>query len=545
MRIRQLSAEVANQIAAGEVIERPASVVKELLENALDAKADIIHIDIGFGGLNQIKISDNGVGIIAEDLPLAVAAHATSKIVKLEDLAAIESLGFRGEALASIASVSKLTISSKPAMQEHGMILEYQNQEAKLRLFPRAKGTTVDICDLFYNAPVRKKFLKTEQTEFQAIDTLVRRFALSAPQVALKLNHNGKPTLSLPAATEDASKQARISRLLGKQFIEHSHYIDVEHNGLKFCGWVSDSHYQRSQNDKMWFYINGRMVKDKLITHAIKQVYEAILHPGRHPACVLYLVIDPQEIDVNVHPTKHEVRFQQPRLIHDFITSQLRQTLNLSQAVSIFTKDWPTDLKGKAPLQLKEPVDEFNWHIIQLSQTQEHLKWLQLNKRFILIYLLQRPYLVDLAKLHEYWLQHKLHTSILPLASRALLVPIYIDIPELAFTDLRLASDLLIKVGINIELISNKKIIIRSLPKLIPDLNIKLFLTLFFALPTFNLDRLFTLLSESSKRENIAITEEQYISYISYLEQNQCMLEKHRVIRYLSEAICQSLLDVK
>ncbi|WP_131783145.1 DNA mismatch repair endonuclease MutL [Legionella gresilensis] len=545
MRIHQLSTEVANQIAAGEVIERPASVVKELLENALDAQADVIHIDIGFGGLNQIKISDNGVGIVAEDLPLAITPHATSKITKLEDLAAIESLGFRGEALASIASISKLTLSSKPAMQEHGMLLDYQNQEAKLRPFPRAKGTTVDVCDLFYNAPVRKKFLKTEQTEFQAIDNLVRRFALSAPHVTIKLNHNGKPTLSLPAATQEVLQKARISRLLGKQFVENAMYLDAEHNGVKLYGWISDIHYQRSQNDKIWVYINGRMVKDKLINHAIKQVYEPILYPGRHPACILYLVIDPQEIDVNVHPTKHEVRFQQPRLIHDFINTQLRHTLNLPVHLNpSFSKEWPKRQLNKESLSVQENSETFNW-LMQQGEVQTNFKWLQLYKRFMLIYLDQKPYIIDLLKLQQHWLQDVLHTSALPLVSRALLVPVYNDIPKLSFEDLQLARELLLKVGIDIQLKEDNKIIIYSLPQLIPNLNLKPFLVSFFASSCFNLDSLIGLLIENCSQDDTPITEEECRSYISYLEKNQPTLEKLQVIRYFSREICQSLLNVE
>ncbi|STX29852.1 DNA mismatch repair protein MutL [Legionella beliardensis] len=538
MRIQQLPTEVANQIAAGEVIERPASVVKELLENALDAGADMIHIDIGFGGLNQIKISDNGIGIVADDLPLAIAPHATSKITTIADLAAIESLGFRGEALASIASVSKLTISSKPAMQEHGMLLEYQNQHIKLLPFPRVKGTTVEVCDLFYNAPVRKKFLKTEQTEFQAIDTLVRRFALSAPHITIKLNHNGKPVLTLPAATEAITKQARIGRLLGKQFIEQAHYIDAEYKGLKLYGWISGTQYQRSQNDKLWVYINGRMVKDKLINHAIKQVYEAILHPGRHPACALYLIIDPQEIDVNVHPTKHEVRFQQPRLIHDFINTQLRHVLNLPNQATSRLKAWPP-APLKEPLQIRENTNSSFWQN-QQNQYNTSSPWIPLNQRFTLVYLAQKPYLVDLRVLQQHWLVHSLKKASLPLAARALLVPIYVDIPELTFTELQLARDLLANAGIDIHLAKNQKIIVHSLPQLLPNLNIKGFLNSFFALPHFNLERLFALLTENDSQEDIFLTEEQCLDYISHLE--ALSLAGEKFIKHLSEEICQDLL---
>lgn len=312
LRIQQLPPAIANQIAAGEVIERPASVVKELLENALDAGADTISIDIAYGGLNQIKISDNGSGIFADDLPLAIAAHATSKITRLDDLYSIGSMGFRGEALASISSIAKLKISSRPASQEHAMMLAVQGSESIISPCARSQGTTIDVVDLFFNAPVRKRFLKSEKLEFQAIETVVKRFALSAPQIALTLKHNNKLVLSLARATDAKSRHARMAKIFGKAFDDHALYIDVERAGMRLEGWLSGIEVQRSQNDRQWVYINQRMVKDKLINHAIKQAYDNVLHPGRFPVCLLYLSLNPAEVDVNVHPTKHEVRFNSP-----------------------------------------------------------------------------------------------------------------------------------------------------------------------------------------------------------------------------------------
>lgn len=318
MRIHQLPSLIANQIAAGEVIERPASVVKELLENSLDAGSDAIMIEIGYGGLNQIKISDNGIGIVADDLPLAIAAHATSKISTLNDLYAIESMGFRGEALASIASVAKVTISSKPETQDTAMSLRVQGTEMSITPCARNQGTTIDVVDLFFNAPVRKRFLKGEKLEFQAIETVVKRFALSAPGIALTLKHNGKQILALPPAINEQTRLTRMTRIMGSKFMKNAIYLDVERGAMRLYGWISDTGFQRSQNDRQWVYINQRMVKDKLITHAIKQAYDDLLYPGRFPACVLYFSIEHGEVDVNVHPTKHEVRFQQPRLVHVF-----------------------------------------------------------------------------------------------------------------------------------------------------------------------------------------------------------------------------------
>lgn len=542
MRILQLSTEVANQIAAGEVIERPASVVKELLENALDAQADAITIDIGFGGLNQIKVSDNGQGIVADDLPLAIAPHATSKIIKLEDLAAIGSLGFRGEALASITSVAKVTISSKPAMQEHGMLLTCQYQDATLTPFPRVRGTTVDVCDLFYNAPVRKRFLKTEQTEFQAIDLLVRRFALSAPHIAIKLNHNGKTCLSLPAATEPSAQQARISRLLGKQFMEQASYIDVEHQGLQLCGWISGSNYQRSQNDKLWVYVNGRMVKDKLINHAIKQVYEPLLHPGRHPACVLYLTISPYEVDVNVHPTKHEVRFQQPRLVHDFINTQLRYALKLSND-SLQGTEWPKYAPSNNFLEVKEREVFSSWNSSVNTNTTLN-SWFKLNKRFVIILIAQMPYLIDLPRLKVHWLEQQLNNTTLPLKTRTLLVPIYINSPLLAYKELEQARMLLEQVGVHVQLVKGQRLLVHSLPSLIPDLRLKEFLHSFFSSTNWNKEKLISLLIHASLQEDGSVTEEECKNYLFYLEKKQVALNK-KFAKQLTEAVCQDLLYAK
>ena len=327
LRIQALSTDLANQIAAGEVIERPASVVKELLENARDAGATHIHIQLEYAGLNAISISDNGQGIHHEDLPLAIAAHATSKIRTLNDLYAIDTMGFRGEALASIASIAKLRILSKTKDAQQASQLACVDKQWQVTPCARQQGTTVEVRDLFYNAPVRKRFLKSEKTEFQAIEGVVRRFALSTPEAAIVMSHNGKVALDLPAALDQKRLLMRLEKLFGRPFMQAANYIDTQRAGMRLRGWVSDASYQRSQSDKQWIYVNQRMVKDKLLNHALKQAYESIIYPGRHPACLLYLSIDPAEVDVNVHPTKHELRFQQPRLVHDFIYTQIMQQL--------------------------------------------------------------------------------------------------------------------------------------------------------------------------------------------------------------------------
>ncbi len=473
LRIHQLSAAVANQIAAGEVIERPASVVKELLENALDAGADTITIDIGFGGLNQVKISDNGSGIIAADLPLAIAAHATSKITQFNDLYAITSMGFRGEALASIAAISRLSLSSKPAMQEHAMMLRVAGcSDPSLSPCARTQGTTVDVLDLFFNAPVRKKFLKTARSEYQAIEMVVKRFALSAPTLALTLRHNGKQILELSAATCEKTRVLRIRKLLGKTFIEQAVYLDVEQAGMRILGWVSGPAYQRSQNDKQWVYVNQRMVKDKLLNHAIKQAYDDLLHPGRYPACLLYFTIAAIEVDVNVHPTKHEVRFQQPRLVHDFITSTISAALSQLRQETTFdaVRGAPRPM---LPMAVREVYTKQPLHAIARVEESSVNSWLTLNAHFGLVFLHEQPYLVDVVPAQQQRLLSLVNQQALPLASRPLLVPVRYTIDKIDGQFVDQCQSMLAQLGIGFDWISKTEVVVRTIPLLFPQLDIK------------------------------------------------------------------------
>lgn len=468
LRIEQLPLSVANQIAAGEVIERPASVVKELLENALDARADVIGIDIGYGGLNQIKVSDNGLGIVAEDLPLAIAAHATSKLKQLNDLYNISSMGFRGEALASIAAVSRLTLSSKPDNQIHAMMMR---SDGTIMPCARNKGTTVEVLDLFFNAPVRKKFLKTPRGEYQAIEMVVKRFALSAPHVALTLRHDEKPILTLVPACCDKTKLFRIKALLGKPFIDNAIQMDVKQGELQLEGWISAPTYQRSQNDKQWIYINQRMVKDKLIQHAIKQAYEGLLDPGRYPTCVLYLTLPACELDVNVHPTKHEVRFQQPRLIHDFILTHLRHALS----INLPNKVKPTVSSPQRSSTI-EPFEEFTqqpFKIIPSKQADRPDPWFILNNKFVMMRIEEQPYLVDIEQVYHQWLLSVLREEPLPLRGRPLLVPVTFPIDKADFQRIEQYQLLLMELGIHMDWISHEKVVIRTIPCLLPQLDLK------------------------------------------------------------------------
>ncbi len=328
MSIRILPDHLINQIAAGEVIERPASVVKELLENSLDAGATRIEIEIEQGGKRRIRVRDNGLGIPLDELALALGRHATSKIASLDDLEHIASLGFRGEALASIASVSRLTMSSRDAAAVHAwQVGSYQGEITPPEPVSGDVGTTVEVLDLFYNTPARRKFLRTDATEFKHIDELIKRISLARKHCAFELKHNGKVVRALPQATAPGAMLQRVALLNGKQFTESIIVVENQRESMLLHGWVAKPTYARSQADQQYFFVNGRMVKDRLIAHAVRRAFADVLFHGRHPAFVLYLEIDPELVDVNVHPQKHEVRFRNGRETHNFIYSSLHHLL--------------------------------------------------------------------------------------------------------------------------------------------------------------------------------------------------------------------------
>ncbi|MDH0897355.1 MULTISPECIES: DNA mismatch repair endonuclease MutL [unclassified Pseudomonas] len=328
-RIQLLSPRLANQIAAGEVVERPASVVKELLENSLDAGARRVDVEVEQGGIKLLRVRDDGGGIPADDMPLALARHATSKIRELEDLEAVASLGFRGEALASISSVARLTMTSRTADAEQAWQVETEGRDMEARVQPAAHpvGTSVEVRDLFFNTPARRKFLRAEKTEFDHLQEVIRRLALARFDVAFHLRHNGKKVFTLHEAPDEISRARRVASVCGPAFLEQALPIEIERSGLRLWGWVGLPTFSRSQADLQYFYVNGRMVRDKLVAHAVRQAYRDVLFNGRHPTFVLFLEIDPGVVDVNVHPTKHEVRFRDSRMVHDFLYGTLHRAL--------------------------------------------------------------------------------------------------------------------------------------------------------------------------------------------------------------------------
>ncbi|MBL4567597.1 MAG: DNA mismatch repair endonuclease MutL [Porticoccus sp.] len=345
LKIHLLSPRLTNQIAAGEVVERPASVVKELLENAIDSGANRIDIDVESGGVKLVRIRDNGCGIGEGDLPLSLSRHATSKIEQLDDLEAVATLGFRGEALASISSVSRLAIISNDSAndssndnsknssgendQNHGWKAETEGREMEVKISPAAhpQGTTVEVRDLFFNTPARRKFLRTENTEYKRIDEVLKKLALSHFDIDFTLRNNGKVVHNFRAAGTQLEQERRVANICGTAFMENALYVDVEAAGLRLWGWVGLPTFSRSQADLQHFFVNGRSIRDKLVTHAVRQAYQDVMYHGRHSAFVLYLELNPTDVDVNVHPTKHEVRFRDSRTVHNFLFRSLHRAV--------------------------------------------------------------------------------------------------------------------------------------------------------------------------------------------------------------------------
>ncbi|WP_426663282.1 DNA mismatch repair endonuclease MutL [Rhodanobacter aciditrophus] len=331
--IRPLPPELINQIAAGEVIERPSSVVKELVENSLDAGASRIEVDIEQGGARLIRVRDDGGGIAPDELPLAVASHATSKIGSFDDLEHVASMGFRGEALASVSSVARFALTSRQHEAAAAFRLEVDGgrlQAARPAQHP--PGTSVEVRDLFYNVPARKKFMRAERTEFAHIDDLLKSLALARGSVEFRLSHNGKPVRIWKAARDEQAQLQRVAEVLGEEFPAQSLRVDHAAAGLHLSGWVGLPTASRSQADQQYFYVNGRLVRDRVVAHAVRQAYADVLFHGRHPAFVLYLELDPAGVDVNVHPAKHEVRFREQRLVHDFLFRTLHEALAQTRA---------------------------------------------------------------------------------------------------------------------------------------------------------------------------------------------------------------------
>ena len=422
--IVQLSTQLANQIAAGEVVERPASVVKELVENSLDAGATQIDIDILNGGKQLIRVRDNGYGIAKEQLELALAPHATSKISELDDLLALYSFGFRGEALASISSVSRFRLTSKTESQTQGWcaVTEGQRMAVKLSPAPATVGTCIDVEELFHNTPARRRFLRTDKTEFAQIDTVIRQMALAHPEVTIVLKHNQRVVKRYKAAFSGPQTEQRLAVVCGQEFVRQSVRIAVEHEALSVSGWLSLPSYHRSQTDGQYFFVNHRPVKDKVLNHAIREAYHPHLPEGRHASYVLFLTIPPDQVDVNVHPTKHEVRFHDVRRVHDFVVQALEQSLHQGIEISEHTTAEPTAEYDSEAYRsnLKEASQNHYQSYADFIRTayrgndlkqgtdtldeQQNLHLLRLDNTTVLVVSEGKLVMIDLPGLFEFWL---------------------------------------------------------------------------------------------------------------------------------------------
>ena len=507
-RINLLDQKLANQIAAGEVVERPASIVKELIENSLDARANKITVEVEQGGVRLIRIQDDGSGILKQDLALALHRHATSKIKKIGDLENINSLGFRGEALASIGSVSRVSLLSKAREGEYdaGWQIDVEGNIAHKSLVPvsHAEGTTIEVRDLFFNTPARRKFLKKERTEFSRIDEIVKRLALSRFDVHVSLRHNQKTIYNLLPAKSDSEKQRRVGLLCGSKFVENSILIDTERAGLKLWGWVGLATFSRSQGDLQYFYVNGRSVKDKLVTHAVKQAYRDVLFHGRHPAYVLFLELDPSLVDVNVHPTKHEVRFRDSRFVHDFLFSSLYKSLSEVTPVDQLETSKELSQLNSAfdlPQRMNESNDgRFNQSALSLVDgernflessdksddfsTAENQKTdvpplgyavAQLHGVFILAQNDQGLVIVDTHAAHERITYERMKRALADdgLKTQTLLVPISIALSHTEVDYVEYNKTALFELGLEIERVSDEALVVRKVPALLRDSDIE------------------------------------------------------------------------
>lgn len=426
-RIQSLDPLLANQIAAGEVVERPASVVKELLENSLDAGAQHIEVLIDKGGQQRIMIRDDGHGIVREDLALALARHATSKIATLDDLEHIRSLGFRGEALASISAVSRLTLTSRPEQQADAWQITVEGPLQQESLHPAAhpKGTTVEVCDLFFNTPARRRFLRSPKTESSYIEENIKQIALSHHDVSFLLKQDGKLVCRYLAQSAEDGLALRVSAVLGKTFVQHAAPLEAILSDVQIKGFLGLPSFHRSQSNGQYLFVNGRAVRDKVLNHAIRQAYVAYLPEGRLPVFVLYITLPVEHVDVNVHPTKSEVRFQESRLVHDFIVQSISKTLaEYSPATSLIAAASATTLPGvreeKAPsyqprswqpsyAQFYQPLRKESSSEPIMADVPQHLHVQRLSERFLLIFEQARMFLLDVS--HEAYLQYLARTG--------------------------------------------------------------------------------------------------------------------------------------
>ncbi len=504
-RIHLMPTRLVNQIAAGEVVERPASVVKELLENSLDAAATRIEVDVEQGGIKSIRIRDNGYGIHKDDLALSLSSHATSKISSIEDLEQVKSLGFRGEALPSIASVSRLSLTSRWHDEAEAWCVDAQvNDQFDVKPAAHANGTTVEVRDLFYNVPARRKFLRTEKTEFGHLEDVVKRIALRHFDVDITLRHNNRAVRQLRKAEDRLQRENRIAGVCGPAFIENAVYIDYAIDDLRLWGWIAKPVFSRSQADMQYFYVNGRMVRDRLVTHAVRQAYQDVLYHGRHPAYVLFLELDPSTVDVNAHPGKHEVRFRQSRQVHDFLFRAIHKSLadvrpgEVENQLAATALGAPSAGEQRTATQSSSQQSKFVWQMGGLHRVSEQMSVYgkmaeaastvlpendeeipplgyaraQLHGIYIVAENANGLVLVDMHAAHERITYERLkQQQEQGIQSQPLLVPVSIEVSEKEAAQVENCSEIFNELGFEIDRTGQETVRIRQVPVLLAQGN--------------------------------------------------------------------------
>lgn len=511
MPIRLLPDVLINQIAAGEVVERPAAVVKELVENSLDAGARRVEVDLEQGGLALIRVRDDGRGIALDELPLALARHATSKIASLADLESVDSLGFRGEALPSILSVSRLTLGSRTAASEHGWSIGGSGA-LDTQVVPQAlahpPGTSVEVCDLFFNTPARRKFLKSPSTELRHVEQWLRRLALGRTDVGLVLRHERRRLMDLAPVVDDATRDARLKAVCGDEFLEHRVLVDESRHDLRLTGWFARPSFSRASADLQYFYVNGRCVRDRLVAFALRRALADAMHSTRHPAFVLYLELDPRAVDVNVHPQKTEVRFRDSARVHDFLFGAIQQRLRdlrpqadqhrvhfgpsasseapvANTTAPAATRPWAASTPS-LPLSVREPTfAQTAWGlmrdsartqagapVVEPEPSQEYAlgrALAQLHGVFILAENARGLVLVDAHAAHERVLYERMKRELAdgPVPSQALLVPEPIHVAEDEADVLESRRDELSGLGISLDRVGPATVVVRAAPPLL------------------------------------------------------------------------------
>ncbi|NKB39171.1 MAG: DNA mismatch repair endonuclease MutL [Gammaproteobacteria bacterium] len=549
-RICQLTPQLANQIAAGEVIERPSSVVKELLENSLDAGATRIKVEISQAGTELIRVSDNGHGLHPDDMELALQRHATAKLDNQSDLAAISSLGFRGEALPSISSVATFSMTSRIAEKERGVRISFDPRSGESQVEPAAHpvGTTVEVSRLFENTPARRKFLRTERTEFLHIQEIMRRLALSRFNFFLQLEHNGKHVFSCHEA--DKNNGQRVAAIMGQTFSDKANVVDQRSENMRLWGWLGSGDLARSSTDRQYLYLNGRMIQDKRLNHAIRVACEGEISEGRFPSYVLHLQLDYSEADVNVHPAKHEVRFRQARDVHDFVCAAVSRSMpsELDFYPVNHKSFWPDDgekniadtgeiISSNAEFHSASPqVYDYSYsRKITRSGTPQKFSStlgtfrLQISNRLVLLSRNSELVMLDLEQAHRCIAEFKFCRIVEgeSLAARPLLVPVSFELNQTQYARFPDIADLLREYSLEIELSGPASCRVRMLPYLLSNANIETLLFDIFSMET-------TKQSVSKLKKGL---EEVIISHLSDIPQAAINAEQvHTLVRQLGDS---------